>query len=284
MKLTVVPNSLNNLEKYIKIGADAFIFALKGYCSGYSLELTIDEIKDIRNKYKDIEIFVAVNKNMFNSELKSLEENLIILDKLNIQGILFYDLSILNIKLRLNLSVDLVWNQTHMVTNYNTCNYYYDKGVKYGFLAGEITLDEIKEIKDKTHMRLFANVFGYPLMSYTRRHLLKNYFISNGMEMGKNEYLITNNNEEYKISEEENGNSIFYGRLLNGSVIIPLVSLDYVVLNECVEVELFSKVLDLFRKLIDSKDVNIVKEIDSLIGDYRGFFFQKTIYKVKKNG
>ena len=284
MKLTVVPNSLNNLDEYIKIGADAFIFALKGYCSGYNLELTLDEIKDIRDIYKDIDIFVAVNKNIFNGELKSLEEKLIELDKFNIQGILFYDLSILNIKQRLNLNIDLVWNQTHMVTNYDTCNYYYDKGVKYGFLAGEITLDEIKEIKAKTHMGLFANVFGYPLMSYTRRHLLKNYFISNGKEMNKTEYLITNNNEEYKISEEENGNSIFYGKLLNGSIIIPLVSLDYVVLNECIDVELFSKVLDLFRKLVDTKDVNLVKEIDSLVGDYRGFFFQKTIYKVKKNG
>ena len=32
-----------------------------------------------------------------------------------------------------------------MVTNYNTCNYYYDKGCEYGVVSSEITLDEINE-------------------------------------------------------------------------------------------------------------------------------------------
>ena len=31
-----------------------------------------------------------------------------------------------------NIKIDLVWHQTHMVTNYNTCNFYYDNGVNYG--------------------------------------------------------------------------------------------------------------------------------------------------------
>lgn len=285
MKLTVVPNSLDNLDKYMKIGADAFIFGLKGYCSGYNLELTLDEIKEIRKLNSNIEMFISINKNIFNSELEELERILIELDKLNIQGILFYDLSLLNIKLKNNLKIDLVWNQTHMVTNYNTCNYYYEKGVKYGVLAGEITLDEIKEIKEKTKMSLFVNVFGYPIMSYTRRHLLNHYFISNKKSKEKDRYTITNNGESYLIKEESKGNSILFGKLLNGSVIIPEIDLDYVILNEDgVDSELFIKVLELFKRLIDTKDNNLIKDIDSLIGDYRGFFFQKTIYKVKRNG
>ena len=40
----------------------------------------------------------------------------------------------------------------------------------------------------------------------------------------------------------------------------------------------------LYKKLYETKDENIVKEIDDLVGDNRGFFFTKTIYKVKKNG
>ena len=35
--------------------------------------------------------------------------------------------------------------------------------------------------------------------------------------------------------------------------------------------------------LLNKYDEKVVKEIDELIGDYRGFFFTKTIYKVKKN-
>ena len=71
---------------------------------------------------------------------------LVQLDKMNITGVFFYDLAVLELKRELNLNIDLVWNQTHMVNNYKTCNYYYSKGVKYALLGKEITLDEILEI------------------------------------------------------------------------------------------------------------------------------------------
>lgn len=284
MKLVVVPNNINDIDKYTKIGATAFIFGLKGYSSGYSLELSLEEIKMLRNS-TDKEIFIAINKNIFNSELLEVENALKELDKINISGVLFYDLSILNIKRRLNLKLDLVWNQTHMVTNYNTCNYYYDKGVKYGILSSEITLEEMKEITKKTKMKLFANVFGYQSMSYTRRNLINNYFVSNKKEKTKDKYIITNNGEDYIIKEEKKGNNILFGKVLNGSVIIPELDVDYIILNaDGIDSSLFDKVLNLYKKLVDTKDDNLIKEIDSLVGDYRGFLFQKTIYKVKKNG
>lgn len=283
MKITIIPNSINNIDDYTKIGANAFIFGLKGYSSGYNNSLTLEEIKKIKSD--SYELFIAINKNIFNSELEELERIMKELDEIKINGILFYDMAVLNIKKKNNLSLDLVWNQTHMVTNYNTCNYYYSHGVKYGVLASEITLDEINEIKEKTDMKLFLNVMGYQIMSYTRRKLLGNYYKSIGKEKIKNKNIITNNNEEYILNEEENGNAIYYGKPLNGSIIIPKLDLDYIILNEDnFEHDKFIKITDLFNKLLEYKDEKYIKEIDDLIGDYRGFFFTKTIYKVKKNG
>ena len=46
MKFCVVPNDTKNLDKYKKIGADAFIFGLKDMCSGYD-GISLDEIKKI---------------------------------------------------------------------------------------------------------------------------------------------------------------------------------------------------------------------------------------------
>ena len=128
MKLTVVSN-VSNIEEYKKIGADAFIFGLKNYCSGYYNSLSLEEIKKLREDY-DGELFIAINKNIFNEELKKLEEALIFLDKIHVDGVLFYDLSILYIKRRLNLALPLVWKHTHMVTNYNSWNYYYNQVVE----------------------------------------------------------------------------------------------------------------------------------------------------------
>ena len=75
MKLAVVTDSVNILE-YKKIGAEAFIFGLKNYSSGYKNELTINEIKKIKDE-NDIELFIAINKNIFNNELEELERAMI---------------------------------------------------------------------------------------------------------------------------------------------------------------------------------------------------------------
>ena len=62
MKFTVIPNKDTNLDKLIEIGASAFIFGLKDFsCSDY-LNLSPKEIKEICDKYKEIDIFVSLNK------------------------------------------------------------------------------------------------------------------------------------------------------------------------------------------------------------------------------
>ena len=284
MKLAIITNSVDNILEYTKIGADAFIFGLKSYSSGYNNELTIEEISNLREKYSG-ELFIAINKNIFNRELADLEVKMQQLDELNISGILFYDMAILSIRNRLGLNVPLVWNQTHMVTNYNTCNYYYDKGCEFGVLSSEITLEEVNEIKKNTKMKLFLNVLGYQVMAYSRRHLLENYFTSINKKREKNSYVIKNNGEDYIVREEENGNALLFGKPLNGSVVINQTDVDYIILNDnYFDKEIFIKALSLFRKLVDTKDESLVKEIDSIVGENRGFFFTKTIYKVKKNG
>ncbi len=282
MKIATVCSKDNILE-YEKIGANAFIFGLLNFSSGYHNELSIEEIKELRKTYTG-ELFIAVNKNMFNSELKELEDKLIELDKLDINGILFYDISVLSIHNRLKLKTPLVWNQTHMVTNYNTCNYYYDKGCTYGVIASEITLDEINEISKKTKMKLFVNVLGYQVMGYTRRSLLSNYFKSIGKEKKKDNYTIINNGEEYIVKEEDKGNAFLFGKALNGSNIIKDLDVDYIILNDYnFDKNTFNKALELYVSLVNTKDDKYAIELDNLVGENRGFFFTKTIYKVKKN-
>ncbi len=283
MKVAVITSDYKNVSEYSKLGADAFIIGLKDFSSGYSNELTIDEIRSLREEYSK-ELFIAVNKNMFNDDLEELEKAMIQLDELNISGLLFYDIAVLSIHNRLNLKTPLVWNQTHMVTNYNTCNYYYDKGCEYGVIASEITLEEINEIKSKTKMKLFVNVLGYQVMGYSRRSLLSNYFKSINKPVEKDNYIIENNNEEYIVKEEKKGNAFLYGKPLNGSVVIKDLSADYIILNDYnFSKDVFSKALELFVNLVKTKEEKYVLELDNLIGDNRGFFFTKTIYKVKKN-
>lgn len=289
MKYIVIPNHIDELSFYHSVGVNTFILGLEDYCINYP-SVSLEIIKELSSKYQ---LFISVNKNIFNSEIDDLKEKLIELSKLPILGILFYDLGILNLVKENDIPIDLVWHQTHMVTNYNTCNYYYDKGVKYGFLANEITLEEILEIKKKTDMKLMVEVFGYPIMSHSRRSLLSNYFKAIDKEKENRVYNLTDKENNYLLKETKDGASILYGKLINGTK--PLFDLikndiDYCVLDmQEISQELGKKVLEKYLYILnhyyditDTEKEEIIEEMNILIGDSTNFFYKQTIYKVKK--
>ncbi len=289
MELVVVPNSVEDISFYQEKESNIFILGLENYCINYP-SVSLDEIKKLSSKYS---LFISVNKNIFNNELADLTEKLVELSHLSIRGVLFYDLGVLNIVRENNISLNLVWHQTHMVTNYNTCNFYYEKGVSAGFLANEITLDEILEIKKRTKMKLMVECFGYPIMSHSRRMLLTNYFKSIGKEKENRVYHLENMNEDYLLKESSDGASILYGKLING--VKPLFDLvendiDYVVLDmQEVDKSIGKEVLTTYSNIIrnyasitEKEKDSIINRMNYLIGDSTNFFYKRTIYKVKK--
>ena len=214
MRVLVGLNTRNILE-YLNY-TNSFIIGLKDFSINYQ-EYTISEIKKLKEDYPSIELFVSINKNIFNSDLLLLEEYLEELSKIDIKGVLFYDLSILSIVNQKKLNINLVWAQEHMTTNYNTCNYYYNKGCKYVYLSSEITVDEIKEIKEKSKIELISFFFGYPDVSFSKRKLLTNYFLYNKLNKDKDWYTISSDEEnKYFIKESSLGTRILYGKVMNG--------------------------------------------------------------------
>ena len=174
MKLLVSVNK-KELADYLKY-TNSFLIGLKNYAINY-YEATLSDIKEILNNYPEIELFVSLNKNIFNEDLKDLKEKLQELATLKIAGILFYDLSILSLVKKLNLNIPLVVHQTHMITNYNICNYYFERGVKYAYLSAEITKSEMSLISKKSNILLMATFVGHLIISHSKRKLVSNYFV-----------------------------------------------------------------------------------------------------------
>ncbi len=266
----------------------SFIIGLKDFSINYQ-EFSIEEIEELLKKYPFIELFISINKNIFNKDIISLKEVLIRLNKLNIKGLLFYDLSILDLVRKNHLSIPLVWAQEHMTTNYNTCNYYYDKGCKYVYLSSEITALEIKEIYNKSKIELISFLFGYPDVSFSKRKLLSNYFLSHNKKKDKDIYTISSDNQKYFIKENDLGTRIVYGNILNG--IKPFNELrdilSYAILSEeFISHEIFIKALAIYNDLLSNRiseiDAN-EKIIDLIESDDTVFYYKKTIYKVNKN-
>ena len=275
------------LDRFLEF-TNSFIIGLENYSVNY-YEISLDEIKELLEKYPNIDLFVSINKNIFNKDIKDLENKLISLSKLRIKGVLFYDLAILEIVKRLNLKLDLVIHQTHMITNYNICNYYHDLGVKYGYLSTEITEEEISEISSKTKLELMAYFIGHPIISHSKRKLVSNYYTYANKE-NKLDYNVIKehgkDSKKYYIKEDKKGTNILTYAILNGTKAFTVLKekLKYAILDtNLIDEDLFIEILSLYKKNLDKKLSNedLIKEVQDLIGENDGFFYLKTIYKVK---
>ena len=287
MKILIEQSTKNtDLSKY----TDGLILSLKNYSSQSYLTYTFEEIEQIIKDNPDKEIFINLNKNFFNDEIESLKEILLKIDKLNVKGIFFYDLAILQLKKECNLKTDLIWSQTYMVNNYKTCNYYHSKGVKYALLSKEITLEEIKEMITKSKIEAMVETVSMPSVAFSKRKLLTNYYHNLNKEAKKN-LVVTEKatNEEYQVLEDETGTNFFLNKITNAtSIIKELYSCNcpYIILREYgIDHELFKELLIDTQKYIESKcqDEEYINKY-KILNDFTNFFFKKTIYQVKKNG
>ena len=289
MNLIVMP--VNELDIYIEHGINNFLLPLENYSVEYNSFYSLEEIKNIIVKYPNINIFVSMNKNIMNSELNDVINIMKELDSLKIKGIFFYDSALLKIKKDYNLGLDLVWAQTHMVANYKSCNYYYDKGVKYALLSKEITKDEIIEIINKSKITPIVELFTKPSIAFSKRKLVTNYLKNYNMEstdiLSINEKISDTN----LIVKENNDGVVFKkNNIINGFYILgDLIDngCEYILLNEdFIPHDLFIKIIDNTLYYISNynsinKDKFLEEQI-KLIGEDSGFFFKKTIYRVKK--
>lgn len=291
MEYVIIPSTENDIATYKKQGIKTFIVGLKNFSTGYQTTLELEQIKKLSS---EVNLFVAINKMITNAEIEELKKNLLFLDKTKVKGILYYDLSILSIHQKQHLKVDLVWNQTHMVTNYNTANFYYNEGVKYGYLASEITLDEIIEINKKSKMSFFVNIISHPIMSHSKRTLLTNYFKASSTTKEHDNYLLSEKNSPSKfiIEEDNTGTTIRYGNIVNGSSALQKLienNLTYLVIDTSyIEVSIILKVLPLLQEILNTNDLKsskyqeVLQSLEAKLGSDTGFFYKKTIYKVKK--
>ena len=291
--MNIIVKQEQDLEEYIKLGVNTFLLPLRDFSVEYSKYYSLDEIKKIREKYPKIELFISINKNIMNEEIDSLKDILIQLDKLNIKGIFFYDSALIRLKKKLKLNISLVWAQTHMVTNYNSCNYYYDNGVEYAMLSKELRLDEVKEIISKARTKSIIELITKPSIAFSKRHLVTNYY-TNVNEEVKDEVVVNEkiSDTDLIVRENEDGSTFIKNSILNGFVILDELmdtNLSYILIKEdYIDHDLFIKIitslvyyLNNYEGMDTLEKEKFIKNQEELLGNDTGFFFRKMIYKVK---
>ena len=268
----------NNYLEYLDNGLDGIILPVENYSVDYFKYYSISDIKKYKNSTDKL-IFVVINKMIFNKELDDLLSTLKELENIGVDGVFFYDLAVLNLVKENNINLNLIFNQTNMVTNSDTINLYYDLGVKGAYLSNEITKDEVLNIRSNTKSDLFILLLGNPVVAMSKRSLLTSYFTN---KKKSKEDLITikepKSGQEFLVKEDSNGTTFFYNKRLNLSSVYK--ELDSKGINYGI-VEQGNYNSNQYKELIKSFVHFDKKKIDELAGHNRGFLYRETIYKVK---
>lgn len=283
-KLMYIPN-----KKELNNDVDAYLLGIENLSVNMPIYFTLEEIKNIKS---DKEIFISLNKNMHSNDLGLLEETLIELSKLNIKGIFFYDIGVLNIVKRLNLNIKLVLSQEHLTTNYETINFWYNEGVEYAQIAEEIKEEEIINIKNNTKSKLIVPILGYFPMFVSRRHLKENYLRQfnlkdnskiNYKDNSKINY-IEKENKIYPIVDEK-VTTVYTSSYLNGIreyLDFQKENIEYVLINGFLLKE-ENKIINMFKTVTNDNVEDYNNEISNILDNNIDTFFlhKDTIYKVK---
>ena len=258
---------------------DALLLGLENFSVLNSVTFSVDEIRKITKDYPNIDVFVKMDKNLFNDEINDVRRVLQELEQMSIRGVFFYDLAVLNLVRENNLSINLIYNGTHMVTNSDTINLYYDLGVKGAYLSNEITKNEVLNIRSNTKSDLFILLLGNPVVAMSRRSLLTSYFANKNKSKSD---LITikepKSGQEFLVKEDSNGTTFFYNKRLNLSNVYKELKDSGINYGIIEQVDYSS--LE-YKELINAFVHFDKKKIDELAGHNRGFLYRETIYKVK---
>lgn len=170
-----------------------------------------------------------------------------------------------------------------MVNNYKTCNYYYDKGVKYALVSKEITLDEIKTINKLSKINTIVEVVSLPSVGFSKRKLVTNYNKDNNSNFKDLKVLEKVTNKEYIVKEENAGTGFILDEVLNGTSVIKELynsGTSYILMRE---IDDFLELVKDTKEYISNecRDDEYISKYKKL-GDNTGFFFKNTIYRVIK--
>lgn len=267
-----------NYQSYIDAGLTGFLFPLERLSCDYTITYTLEEVKEFKKNYPSVLCFVVINQMIFQKDIILLTKMLEELEKIKIDGVLFYDVSIIQLIKEKNINIPLFLHQTHFVTNAQMINTYQKHGIKGAYISNEITEEEILQICDKTSVSLIMLLVGYPTVAMSKRKLISHYLKEQPGIVKTLNIIEPSSKQMYHLQETEAGTTFKYGKRLNHSCSYEKLKdkITYgVIEQDDLDTQTYQTLISAYRK-------NNLKQIDQIAGHNRGFLYRKTIYRVKK--
>lgn len=180
---------MERLKLAVKFGADAIyvggeMFGMRTNPSNFDLLALKDAVDLVHANGK--KLYLTCNTLPRNNEIVDMPEYLKYVASIGVDALIIADMGVLALAKKYAPDVDIHISTQVGVVNFEAANALYDMGAKRIVTARELSLEEIKTIRDKTNPDLEIEVFvhGAMCMSFSGRCILSDYMVGRDANRG----------------------------------------------------------------------------------------------------
>lgn len=186
-ELLAPAGNMEKLKMALLYGADAVYLGGKAFgLRAFGGNFTNEELQEAVNFAHKLgkKIYVTVNIFPHNSDIAKLPAYLTFLNEIKVDAILVADLGVFTLAKEYAPDVELHISTQANNTNWAAVNAWAELGASRVVLAREMSLEEIKEIREKCSVELEMFVHGAMCISYSGRCLMSNYLTGRDANRG----------------------------------------------------------------------------------------------------
>ncbi|MCR5175855.1 MAG: U32 family peptidase [Anaerovibrio sp.] len=186
-ELLAPAGNMEKLKMALIYGADAVYLGGKAFgLRAYGGNFSNDELKEALDFAHSMgkKVYVTVNIYPHNSDMEKLPEYLTYLNDIKVDALLIADLGVFTLARKYAPDVELHISTQANNTNWVSVNTWADMGAARVVLARELSLEEIKAIREKSEVELEMFVHGAMCISYSGRCLMSNYMTGRDSNRG----------------------------------------------------------------------------------------------------
>lgn len=173
--------SLEACKKY----ADAVYFGIADLSlRARTNSLTLKDVPNFVSKCHEygIKAYMTINSVIYNNDIKTAEKIVKKAKEAKVDAIIVWDLAVIEIAKK--EKIPFIISTQANVSNYKTAEFYKKLGAKRVVLARELTLKQIKEIKNKVDIEIETFIHGAMCVAISGRCILSAYLFNKSSNCG----------------------------------------------------------------------------------------------------
>jgi U32 family peptidase len=175
IELLAPAGNFEKLKTAVLFGADAVYlsgtnFGMRAYAGNFSDEELVAAKEFCTSK--KVKLYVTVNIIAKNRDFSGIEKHLAFLKEIKADAVIISDMGVMDLSLKKFPDLPVHVSTQFSAMNYRTVNFLYEMGAKRIILPRELSISEIREIKENTKAELEMFVHGAMCMAYSGRCML----------------------------------------------------------------------------------------------------------------